>query len=78
MALQLDRLVSLSRLPTVSIGVLPLDRLVPDGAYHTFLTYGRRMKLRGSNPDPSTARLGRCVADRLRRLRPGKLSTTPT
>lgn len=43
MALQLDRLVSLSRLPTVSIGVLPLDRLVPDGAYHTFVTYDRRL-----------------------------------
>ena len=43
MALQLDRLVSLSRLPTVRIGVLPLDRLVPDGAYHTFVTYDRRL-----------------------------------
>ena len=43
MALQLDRLVSLSRLATVSIGVLPLDRSVPDGAYHTFVTYDRRL-----------------------------------
>ncbi len=43
MALQLDRLVSLSRLPTVSIGVLPLDRPVPDGAYHTFVTYDQRL-----------------------------------
>lgn len=43
MALQLDRLVSLSRLPTVAIGVLPLDCLVPDGAYHTFVTYNRRL-----------------------------------
>ena len=43
MALQLDRLVSLSQLPTVCIGVLPLDRLVPDGAYHGFVTYDRRL-----------------------------------
>jgi transcriptional regulator with XRE-family HTH domain len=43
MALQLDRLVSLSRLPTVCIGVLPLERPVPDGAYHTFVTYDRRL-----------------------------------
>ena len=43
MALQLDRLVSLSQLPTVDIRVLPLDRPVPDGAYHTFVTYDRRL-----------------------------------
>ena len=43
MAQQLDRLVSLSRLPTVDIGVLPLDRPVADGAYHTFVTYDRRL-----------------------------------
>lgn len=43
MALQVDRLVSLSRLPTVSIGVLPLDRSVPNGAYRTFVTYDRRL-----------------------------------
>lgn len=43
MALQLDRLVSLSRLATVSIGVLPLNQPVPDGAYHTFVTYDRRL-----------------------------------
>lgn len=43
MALQLDRLVSLSRLPTVSLGVLALDCPVRDGAYHTFVTYDRRL-----------------------------------
>lgn len=43
MALQLDRLISLSRLTTVAIGVLPLDRLVPEGAYHTFVTYDLRL-----------------------------------
>ena len=43
MALQLDRLVSLLQLPTVAIGVLPLDRQVPNGAYHTFVTYDRRL-----------------------------------
>jgi len=43
MALQLDRIVSVSQLPSVTIGVLPLDRLVTDGAYHTFVTYDRRL-----------------------------------
>jgi len=43
MALQLDRLISLSRLATVRVGVLPLDRPVPDGGYHTFVTYDRRL-----------------------------------
>lgn len=43
MAHQLDRLVSWSELPSVRIGVLPLDRLVPDGAYHTFVVYDRRL-----------------------------------
>lgn len=43
MAVQLDRLVSLSRLPNIRLGVLPLDRPVPDGAYHTFVVYDRRL-----------------------------------
>jgi transcriptional regulator with XRE-family HTH domain len=43
MAMQLDRLVSLSQLSTVDIGVLPLDHLVADGAYHTFVAYDRRL-----------------------------------
>lgn len=43
MALQLDRLVSLSQLTAVRIGILPLDRTVPDGAYSTFVTYDRRL-----------------------------------
>lgn len=43
MALQVDRLVSLSRLTTVRIGVLPLDVGVSDGPYHTFVTYDRRL-----------------------------------
>jgi len=43
MALQLDRLVSLSHLPNIDIGVLPLSARVADGAYHTFVTYDRRL-----------------------------------
>lgn len=43
MAVQIDRLVSLSRLPNVRIGVLPLSVQVRDGAYHTFVTYDRRL-----------------------------------
>ncbi len=43
MAVQLDRLVSLSHLPTVSLGVVPLDRTVGQGPYHTFVIYDRRL-----------------------------------
>lgn len=43
MAIQVDRLVSLSWLPNIRIGVLPLSVQVADGAYHTFVTYDRRL-----------------------------------
>jgi transcriptional regulator with XRE-family HTH domain len=43
MAVQLDHLISISRLPNVHIGVLPLSAHVPDGAYHTFVVYDRRL-----------------------------------
>jgi hypothetical protein len=43
MAVQIDRLVSLSWLPNISIGVLPLSAKIGDGAYHTFVTYDRRL-----------------------------------
>lgn len=43
MAVQIDRLVSLSRLSNIRIGVLPLSVPVADGAYHTFVTYDRRL-----------------------------------
>lgn len=43
MAVQIDRLASLSRLPNIRIGVLPLSAQVRDGAYHTFVTYDRRL-----------------------------------
>lgn len=43
MAVQIDRLVSLSQLPKIRIGVLPLSAQVRDGAYHTFVTYDRRL-----------------------------------
>lgn len=39
MAVQLDRLVSLSWLPNISIGVLPFGVQVGDGPYHTFVIY---------------------------------------
>ena len=39
MAVQLDRLVSLSWLPNIRIGVLPLSARVSDGPYHTFVIY---------------------------------------
>lgn len=43
MAVQLDRLVSLSRLSNIRMGVMPLSAQVPDGAYHTFVAYDRRL-----------------------------------
>lgn len=39
MAVQLDRLVSLSWLPNIRIGVLPFGIQVSDGPYHTFVIY---------------------------------------
>jgi transcriptional regulator with XRE-family HTH domain len=43
MAMQLDHLISVSRLPTVCIGVLPLSVQVADGPMHTFVTYDDRL-----------------------------------
>lgn len=43
MAVQIDRLVSLSKMPNVRIGIIPLSAYVPDGAYHTFVTYDARL-----------------------------------
>jgi transcriptional regulator with XRE-family HTH domain len=43
MAVQIDHLVSLSQLPNIRIGALPLSVQVRDGAYHTFVTYDRRL-----------------------------------
>jgi transcriptional regulator with XRE-family HTH domain len=43
MALQIDRLVSLSWLPNIRLGILPLEAHVGDGPYHTFVTYDERL-----------------------------------
>ncbi|GAA2677365.1 helix-turn-helix transcriptional regulator [Streptomyces lunalinharesii] len=43
MAVQIDRLVSLSRLPNVRIGVIPLGRSVGRGPLNTFTIYDRRL-----------------------------------
>lgn len=43
MALQLDRLVSLSKLPNVRIGVLPLTTQVSHGPMQTFVTYDKHL-----------------------------------
>jgi transcriptional regulator with XRE-family HTH domain len=43
MALQIDRLVSLSWLSNVRLGVVPLTARLGDGAYHTFVTYDERL-----------------------------------
>ena len=43
MAVQIDRLVSLSQQSNIRIGVLPLSERVTEGAYHTFVTYDRRL-----------------------------------
>jgi transcriptional regulator with XRE-family HTH domain len=43
MALQIDRLVSLSRLSNIRLGLLPLSARINDGAYHTFVAYDERL-----------------------------------
>lgn len=43
MALQLDRLISLSKLPNVRIGVLPLSTQVSHGPFHTFVIYDKHL-----------------------------------
>lgn len=43
MATQLDRLVSLSRLPNVTIGIVPLSAQVADAPFHTFTLYGAKL-----------------------------------
>ncbi|WP_343034738.1 Scr1 family TA system antitoxin-like transcriptional regulator [Fodinicola acaciae] len=43
MAAQLDHLTEVSRLPNIRIGVIPLTRQVPHGAFDTFVPYDRRL-----------------------------------
>jgi transcriptional regulator with XRE-family HTH domain len=43
MAVQMGRLASLSELPNVTIGVIPLDSHVPDGPLNTFTVYDERI-----------------------------------
>ncbi|WP_438291783.1 helix-turn-helix domain-containing protein [Streptomyces sp. HUAS TT7] len=43
MAMQLDRLVSLTRLPNVRIGVIPLSSPMPEIPLNTFTIYDRRI-----------------------------------
>jgi len=43
MAVQMGRLASLSELPNVHIGIIPLDTFVPDGPLNTFTLYDKRL-----------------------------------
>src|SRR5260370_4153711 len=43
MAVQTGRLASLSELPNIRLGVIPLDRYVPDGPLNTFTVYDERI-----------------------------------
>ena len=43
MAVQMGRLASLSELPNVRIGIIPLDTFVPDGPLNTFTVYDERI-----------------------------------
>ncbi|MBF9071291.1 helix-turn-helix domain-containing protein [Streptacidiphilus fuscans] len=43
MAMQLDRLLSVSLLPNVSLAVLPLSAQVADAPFHTFTVYGTKL-----------------------------------
>lgn len=43
MAVQMGRLISLSELPNIYLGVIPLDSHVPDGPLNTFTIYDERI-----------------------------------
>ncbi len=43
MAVQMDRLASLSALPNIRLGIITLDTYVPDGALNTFTVYDERL-----------------------------------
>jgi transcriptional regulator with XRE-family HTH domain len=43
MAVQMGRLASLSELPNVRLGIIPLDTFVPDGPLNTFTVYDERL-----------------------------------
>jgi len=43
MAVQMGRLISLSELPNIQLGVIPLDAYVPDGPLNTFTVYDERI-----------------------------------
>jgi transcriptional regulator with XRE-family HTH domain len=43
MAVQMGRLASLSELPNIHLGVIPLNRYVPDGPLNTFTVYDERI-----------------------------------
>ncbi|MFF2039770.1 helix-turn-helix domain-containing protein [Kitasatospora sp. NPDC058170] len=43
MTLQLDRLMSLSRLPNIRLGVIPLGKYIPDCPLNTFTVYDRSL-----------------------------------
>jgi transcriptional regulator with XRE-family HTH domain len=43
MAVQMGRLASLSELPNIRLGVIPLDSYVPDGPLNTFTVYDDRI-----------------------------------
>jgi hypothetical protein len=43
MAVQMGRLVALSELPNIRLGIIPLDRHVPDGPLNTFTVYDDRI-----------------------------------
>lgn len=43
MAVQMGRLASLSELPNIRLGIIPLDRHVPDGPLNTFTIYDERI-----------------------------------
>jgi hypothetical protein len=43
MAVQMGRLASLSELPNIDFGIIPLDAYVPDGPLNTFTMYDERV-----------------------------------
>jgi transcriptional regulator with XRE-family HTH domain len=65
MAVQIDHLVSLSRLPNLRIGVIPMGTVLPRGPMNTFTVYDRRLVTVESFTGRMVFRDSRDVSDHL-------------
>jgi transcriptional regulator with XRE-family HTH domain len=66
MAVQMGRLASLSELPNIRLGIIPLDAYVPDGPLNTFTVYDDRIATAETFGGVIMMRDPRDVADHLK------------